>query len=540
MSTKHALAKIKIRAEIGGTDFEVVGCHLDYALSSIPRCSLELAVGRNVRTNTPAKVHTSQDSLEHMKPMKVYADIEGKFSDSESWPGGEKLVFEGYLTGCGYQKQRGDAQFRVDGMGWLGDLDFSSVLTEMAHPSNPWATSTHSCRPDSGGGLNEQPTLTSTLCGADFFSYGNVTGDLWGSAIHPYLTKLAEVDLADIKYSGGGGDCSVAGGKGNRKAAEALKRMGPGGKYYKALTLKATGGDPELGEAVAGFLNDGIADTDYYGSFWGIIINRLAASFMFAVVPQAEKAIVVPFLPTMSKTYRREIYVEDQEMLSLNKSFARPLKGVLIYAGTSVRTGLADQAESDAPSGVLTGGCYAPGGPDDPGMILSQPAPQWLQDVIPLGLSDPQKTANQGRKSTTTPTGGGGAKTDKTPKEAAQEMGDLYNLLAKSVYGNEILRGRVGTVVGKLRFDIAPGSMVKIHGSSEKHTGGDQLGMNMVGAVTHVSCSMNAETMQASTGFQFMAIRTEHENEVEKLTQSEHPLFAQSFDGAPLVEGYAM
>lgn len=542
MPTSYAMAKVKVRAEIGGADFEVAACSVDYGLNMIPRCSLRLAVGRNVKSQTPAAVHSAGSSLEHMSPLKVYADLEGDFSDSEQWPGGENLIFEGYLTGCGYQKQRGAASFGVEGIHWLSDLDFSTVLSEISHPSNPWSMTTHAIRPNSGTTMHEKPTLTHKLSGAKFFEPSKVGNDLWGESIQPYFCELAKANLSEIKYFGGD-SCNLTSG-GNRKALKALEKMEGGGcstvgnKYSKKLSMKTGEAGHALKKAISGYFNTAIADADYFSSFWGVLLNRLGASFLFSVVPMADRALVVPYVPNLRNTYRREIYVEDQDMLNYSKSFSRPLKGVIVYAGCGDRCGVPDNKENKTPAKTLTGGCYTPYGPDDPGMILTQAAPGWLQDIVPAG-SDVRKTANQGRQSTTTPESSG-KKTEKTPEELAKGSGDIYTALAKAMFHNEILRGRNGSNVGKLRFDISPGSSVKIHGSAEKHTSGDQLGSNMIGSVVRVSCSMDAESRRCSTGFHFTAMRTEHENDSDKLTTSEHPLYGQSFDGAPLVTEYEM
>ena len=116
---------------------------------------------------------------------------------------------------------------------------------------------------------------------------------------------------------------------------------------------------------------------------------------------------------------------------------------------------------------------------------------------------------------------------------------ELYNRWAQAVYHTEMLRGRQGALVGKLRFDIAPGSVVRIAGSPERFLGAeDALAATWVGYVERVVVAINSEDPQASTSFEFSHLRTEEENEDEsgRFSLSQHPLYGNhTVAGAPLI-----
>ena len=111
----------------------------------------------------------------------------------------------------------------------------------------------------------------------------------------------------------------------------------------------------------------------------------------------------------------------------------------------------------------------------------------------------------------------------------------MYDDYARAVYIHQALRGRTGQLNGKLRFDIAPGSTVKIEGTSEPFLKDDGLGYNLIGDVIRVTIAINAESAQASTAFQLGNVRTESENEDDLTSIDQHPLYTTKFLGAPLV-----
>jgi hypothetical protein len=114
----------------------------------------------------------------------------------------------------------------------------------------------------------------------------------------------------------------------------------------------------------------------------------------------------------------------------------------------------------------------------------------------------------------------------------------MYNGYAHAAYVGRGLLGRNGSLFGKLRFDIAPGSNIIIKGSSEVFIEGDQTAEQLYGTVVRVSFRMDASKGQAGTGFSFMHIRTEAENKDDKTSVEKHPLYETTFVGAPLIDFY--
>jgi hypothetical protein len=101
------------------------------------------------------------------------------------------------------------------------------------------------------------------------------------------------------------------------------------------------------------------------------------------------------------------------------------------------------------------------------------------------------------------------------------------------------LKGRIGEVSGKLRFDIAPGSSVRVETGRAKNipAADDQLAQNMYATVMQVSYLVNAEAGQAGTAFTLAHVRTESENKADATSVEKPPMYKRAWRGAPMIKG---
>jgi hypothetical protein len=179
-------------------------------------------------------------------------------------------------------------------------------------------------------------------------------------------------------------------------------------------------------------------------------------------------------------------------------------------------------------------------------------APRWMDDWVNYdpkaaeGEADINKTLNQPSHDAT---GIDEAAIKRDPGAEVKIWNDAMRQYAQMIYAANALRGREGTVVGKLRFDIAPGTTVMVQAKGDKYlgeysdelsSGVDTLATNMYGFVAKVHISINAEQASATTAFELTNLRTEAENEQSngRFSMSEHPFFGPNyFKYAPLVPG---
>jgi hypothetical protein len=123
-----------------------------------------------------------------------------------------------------------------------------------------------------------------------------------------------------------------------------------------------------------------------------------------------------------------------------------------------------------------------------------------------------------------------------SPGDLSLQACSLMNAYAQVLYAYEVLKAREGDLSGKLRFDIAPGSSIKIEGCGEKFLGlSDDFGDAMFASVLQVDFIIDCETPRASTSFHIAHIRGSDENRLPGTSVERHPLWETVWDGAPLI-----
>jgi hypothetical protein len=91
--------------------------------------------------------------------------------------------------------------------------------------------------------------------------------------------------------------------------------------------------------------------------------------------------------------------------------------------------------------------------------------------------------------------------------------------------------------VGKLRFDICPGTTLLVKSKGElKSEGVDELASDLYGLVSRVTVTINSEQASAATTLELTNIRTDVENQQDRFSLASHPFFDDNFfETAPLV-----
>jgi hypothetical protein len=186
-------------------------------------------------------------------------------------------------------------------------------------------------------------------------------------------------------------------------------------------------------------------------------------------------------------------------------------------------------------------GAYAAAGFENSksGVLVYWPLPQWLASV-PYNMADErtQPDAHAGVPVNGAPV----AAADKAKVDPVSTGLDwearMLNCYARAVYVQQTLRERSASLSGPLRFDIAPGSHVKIEGNPElfAEAGEDALASDKYAQVTRVQVSINADRKSAATILQLQYVRNEAENESDRTSAEDHVFFpgAMVKGGLPL------
>lgn len=530
---------------IDGVRYEVVQYNDSWATNEIPIAQLILAVGRDLTSDgatRKAAVHLN-NRHKQMVEAEVYVKIQEEYDAAGTmWPNGRKLIFKGYFLGFTPRKLLNKYQVVANLVHWLIDMTCSSCLTSQGHFSN--ATQLNVAAVLRAGaataelGAYEQVGMWAKLVEAD------IESDVWG-AIKKVFCKMANTPTLPLPP---GGAC---GGSGkaftNTRALKALSLIeGPGdckftgkGAYSVPLKIKS------LSQLMTRSVADGIANQvlGHYANvtFWDKLVGEFCPMFGMAVVPMVDRALVVADLPGYRGGFWKDVTPDEYDALDLSPMLEQPLRAIGVSTDSYVQTQASESRDS---ADAIIGGCYVEDSvAEGDGIIRIVPPPAWLSGNYAQlnGAAGPDGTKNDqpGRAVGCDGIGWTGSQTFGT------DDAELFKDYAKMVYVGSMLRGRTGQLSGRLRFDIAPNSMIRLSQRSENQMEGeDELAATMIACVSRVSTSISAEGPRAGTSMQISHLRTENpDNTVDRMSVAQHPLFGTSIHGggkygAPLVPDY--
>lgn len=532
----------------GAGEFEVVQYSSSWAANEIPTAAVMLALGRNARSQAHAKIHTAGRSLKQMQKATVWFAPQLEYDRDRDWPPGRRKIFDGYFTGFAYRKISGKVTVIGNLIHWLAALGFGSCLTKNGHVSNPTqlnAAAVLQSLASSGGG---EGNYISLLVPAQLVA-PEVTNDMW-KAIKGVFCELSKVDTMPCgPQQECGGDGTFAK---NDVAQDALGRIeGPAAgcdrAYRWGVPLKIeTAGVSTIQDDIATAIGNETVESYSATTFWDKLVAQFCPMFGMAVVPMVETALLAADVPAYNGGHWKEVATDEYDSFDLTRELHRPLRAVGVVAGYESQA----RAGVEEPGDVLPiiGGCYAEDSvkPGD-GTILYVPSPAWLRvmHTQPRYVGDTTGlTAERASKTATTPVDPA-RPSEPTPDALGINANKLYELYAHEVYVNQMLRGQGGSFSGKLRFDIAPLSILKLNATTEKFIGPgqDDLAATVYGCVQRVTVSINAEAGMAGTTFQLSHVRTERENQEKRTSVDRHPLFGTAIHGggkhgSPLVDDY--
>lgn len=563
MTTHVTRAKFALQLLIGdsrrdGAVLEVSAASATFEMNRIPFASVTVGVGRNAVTGRVAEIHRRLNRIGPMAPARLVLIPSGQWSASEGqrndtptrglWDrAGAQVIFDGYVTGAGVKRVRGQFSVTLQLIHWLSDLAFSSIFSEQSHPGNP-ANLTHNAvyRTAATGTTNSQAAFISGTRFFNKFSEAAIQQDLWTSLANVFC-QIANEDLVQL---GPPGQCGGLAGRSNALALSALARMqgrhdcaARGVKRHVPLSMDNLGPDGgAIAKAINQYVGKELTQLWWSTTLWDKLVNDLAPRFMFHIVPLVDTALAVPWIAGLRSHWTPAITAQDHAQLFVTSYVRRPLRAVGIYGGRDVGTVPSEPNPQNISALSGIGSCFMPD-PDRRGMILLKEAPEWMSSVPNFIV--PASTTTRGGRSALQPTGSATtfrpARDPTAPSKstAAVNVNDLYGRLAQYIYMLEVLRGRTGVLTGKFRLDIAPGSTIKLEQRGDPFVRGAGFTNDLFASVMRVSYGLDAESAQAMTVMQLAHLRSPSENEDDAASVDEHPLYSGAkFLGAPLVEQY--
>lgn len=531
--------KNSLYLEIEGAKYAVSQFSSSNAANEIPMAQCLIAIGRDAQSQGAAEkatIHTNHN-YRTMTKCKVVFSPSGEFSpDGTKWPEGERVIFRGYFMGFQYRKMNGKIQAVANLLHWLADMACSSALTKNGHVSNPTQLNTAAIFPGLRSTGTQQVYYISSLPGIQL-AEPKVSTDVWG-AIKDIFCALANRPTTPT-----GGRVDGSGdAKKNDRALQALKLMEgdsadcpftptDGSQRYSVPLKIVDLTDIIMKRSVCSAISHDMLESYANNTFWDKLVNQFCPMFGMAVVPMVERALVIADTPAYRGGFWKEIQHTEYDSMDMPSMLDRPMRAVAVYVDRDSQTKAAVNAR--AGKMILFGGTYVEDSVDPAdGVVQVVTSPPWLRMAHSIGQWAGETTSLAPNK-------------DGTPETFGQLANAMYAKYAHTVYANNMLRGRNGALAGKLRFDIAPGSILKIQQKAEQFLGAeDDLAATLIACVSRVTVSINAEAGQASTVFHLTAMRREDpENQENRTSVAEHPLFGNSIHGggkhgSPLIPDY--
>jgi len=528
---------MRIGDETSGGD--IVSISATFALNTIPTATLVLATGYNAVTLQPATIHKIKDQLRPRDKVKVYVRvIAGAAGDASKVKPGKYKIFEGYLAGIGYQRSHNHANYVLHLIHWLDDLNNSTAVNGDWLPGAP-ADYARSALVTSLGrttALGPAPSISTTLANAS-----RLRKDLWELVIKPICYEVA----------GFAGDLSqkIIRAKTNNEAARnALARMPGNGKpYYKELKFRApTSGNFNINNSLANYFRAVFADSTAQNSFWAKIITAMAAEFMFAISPAVDWALPIPFCAGVRwKDGAPVISASEYSYANFTTNMSQLIEAVhIVYAVGSysnVKAESSTKTRDPLTSYFYPYASWPPIKTPSPydGLKLFKTPPGWLNHAAAAGLCG--FSAVKGSGMTTAPAAASNARPGKvtaTP-EAYKEATNIISDFAKHWYLTEVLQQRVGEFSGPIRFDIAPGSIVKIMTPKKDQVLKTETDY-VIASVMSVSYVINSERATAGTSFTVAHTKTPKEaDENSTYSTGKPPLYGADGDTDDTVTFYS-
>lgn len=549
VSINQITLKLRIFDNDTGEEFllPVAECTLAFAVNSIPTCVAHVALGHDLSTeylNVPVN-RRMRSLMKRYQTCQIIGKITGDIYGIYQWPEETQILFEGRITAISDSLLPDGVAMKVNIMHWLGDLSGVSIIASHANvfdprlPQNPIGYYT----PGSGVTDAQERKLggIGTLVEATLLSELNIGSDVWGMGIKRIIANiLNNPNYAAFNFNLCGEELNLP----TEDLKLAVQRIeGPTGKEaaspLSSPYSKWTGpvvfddGSDYNRKIIAGNIArtlkhqpiNAIMRTDA----WTMLVEQWLPELHLMLVPKIDSAMVVPSLPVVRQPYCQSISSNDIINIDGNRSVNRTYRGVGLISTMETPTRVIDGQFATQPV------CWYPDPKPESGQMLYKTVPSWLNNLLPSAWTI--KNMQRGRT-----VFNGAVKNEddaaKDDEEATTAVNAILEDYARLTYATHNMGNNTVILTGRLRFDICPGSTVRIDASRRSGSGMLAVNPQIQGLVTHVTVTISAPALKGLTQFQIQHVRTLEENDRDDVTLDNHPLYYKPFYGAPLKDAY--
>ncbi len=535
---------------VGVVTLDITRGSAQFGRNTIPQANFAVALGSSVpNTNLTSNIHFIVDKIVYRTKAVVWAQVTNGYealppgltiNEDDAFDGKPFILFDGYTSGSGYRKTGSGLEYVISMEHWLSDLNNSTALSPDLQPGLPF----NMIFPANGKAENVSGSgLLGTTLAAKLLTNQAIAEDMW-EAIKKYFSEIANTNSVsvDSKTLIGLRNPSlipnIFKSTKNDAALAAFARFAkPGDKDYAKIVIKTNKDSTDLLSNMSDMLRSRTLSTFEGSTFWDNIIG-FGASFLFQLVPGITRAWVTPTLTNYYKAYKT-VYATEISSYDITTAMPKFVSGVALKSAFASGSGLMAAVNATPKDGngrnylwLQTGIYLSARHEKSPGMIVVQRAPEWLStSIVSEKFKDQQ--GNMARAIEEVKNKG----QNFNLREKAEEHLRMATAYAKLVYSNEVLKHRNGSLTGKFRLDIAPGSTIKVETAGENRLNKDAFDYPVYAMVDQVSFSLDSVSSQASTSLVLSNIRSEIENQDADITATANPLYDTVWLGSPLHTG---
>lgn len=528
-----------------------------FAKNEVPQATVTLGTGKQVNKSLFTQLGggslyldpTSLNALEGggLKKAKVFLNMgenDWEPGGDSKWDGGHKCIFEGYYAGVGYTRSKNTVQVTVSLVHRLIDLTFSSLYSRWTHPSSGASFSSPAnvglaCAKSSAGEAGKPNSNVGGVVKDKFREE-----DDFGKSIIESLKCLADSDLFD-------GQCKRFADISEDESPNTAVKEVLDGMKSQVGGYKPPLGKPDFRNSIAISIGRSF-DSNLGNTYWDFLVNKVCAAYLTSVIPFPSKdtspggsyAYIVPNMPGY-KEPGKTLYLNDYTQFQQKSQLWKPLYAVIVNNNIPNIAG-ANVGQGDT-SPNCTGGAFPTTVTNSTGQLLITSAPVFLRDLPSVNNAPAIRNVGDTTVAMNDPFGGTAEPADEEatqPAKVAEDVNDILGLYARTLYVSNAINGRLGSFTTKLRYDIAPGTILKLERGPENPFDTSpymKLPVTNIAQVSRVSNNINAESAIASTTFEVVHVRTEEENKDKSgmYSTDEHPFFEGKYNYESLVEDWA-
>ena len=499
-----------------GTVFPITSASIIASLNSIPVATVTIATGTRLQDGRLSPIHEEQGQRLRNPETWPWAKIHFRNLQTDE----TAVIFEGFADSSGHNFSFSSTEITLTIRHWLYALDAHPCISSITHPSSvaaftqmlfykslPGSTGTGGDHDQKSGLVFRQMLDELFLAGVEGFSKDIIQNGILESL--RLLTKLSEYytpwDIAGLideeKILKSDVPLSIDSILNDRIKSGDTSNAQLQSNEFPILKIQSRYDSDAISERMFDALMASDSESFQLNSLWAALI-QLASAFGFMLVPRVHELRFIPkwFTPQIVSPKVLKGIVSSNGTWEYSRSIGAAIVLPTSVAGkgiSAIDTPGMHSLEDGSAMSVY--GVYTPPH-EKPGTLLIRQRSDWAGEVSFPGLVNNPYTMDQKESSRDTTT-----TDDQVPTaEKEADSRSFYTALAEEAYWDEILKGRRTDLVCPIRFDVCPGSTVKVRNSGDirlRSQEKDRLATEFLGFV--LSVRMTFDTINASASSQY-------------------------------------